>query len=279
MFLRRSRFLNALVISVGLAGAAAAVAAARQAPAARAAQPFTVIAADGRKSLPAYQVGDQLMVALDDLAPLLGLTVREDAAGGGLSVTTRGGKRVLLTPGQPLASADGRLVSLPAPPTRDGRRWLVPLEFVSRALAPALDTRLEVRRNSRLVLAGDVRVPRVDVRRQDLAGTIRLTLSVSPRAGHQVVREANSLVLQFDATALDAALPAVTPGPLLQGIRLGDPATTIVLDLGPRFGSYRASAATRDANSEVVIDLVPAFAEPAIPVPPKPAPPPAGSPA
>ncbi|MBP1635942.1 MAG: amiC, partial [Acidobacteria bacterium] len=142
MFLRRSRFLNALVIAVGLAGAAGAVAPARQAPAARAAQPFTVIAADGRKSLPAYQVGDQLMVALDDLAPLLGLTVREDAAGGGLSVTTRGGKRVLLTPGQPLASADGRLVSLPAPPTRDGRRWLVPLEFVSRALAPALDTRL-----------------------------------------------------------------------------------------------------------------------------------------
>ena len=267
MFLPRFRPLIVLALSFGLAGLSAAAALARQAATPRAAQGLTVISAEGRRPLPASQVGDQLMVALDDVAPLFGVTVREDSVGGGLTVTTAGGKRVLLTPGQPLASADGRLVSLPAGPARDGRRWLVPVEFLQRALAPVLGSRIEVRRNARLVLVGDVRVPRIDVRQQESGGAIRLTLSVAPRAGHQVVHDANRLLFQFDANALDVTLPAVTPGPLLQGIRVGESPATITLDLGPRFGSYRASATTRDANSELVVELVPTFTDQAIPVP------------
>ncbi len=272
MFLPRFRPPIALALVLGLAGPWVAAALARQAPAPRAVPPLTVIAADGRKVLPVSQAGDQLMVALDDLAGLFGVTVREDSVGGGLTLTTAAGKRVLLTPGQPLASADGRLVSLPAAPVRDGRRWLVPVEFLQRALAPVLATRVEVRRAARLVLVGDVRVPRVEVRQQESGGTIRLTLSVVPRAGHQVIRDGNRLLVQFDATALDATLPPVSPGPLLQGIHVAEAPATLALDLGPRFGSYRASATTRDTVSEVVVELVPAFAEQALPVP-RPSPP------
>ncbi|HOC16835.1 MAG TPA: N-acetylmuramoyl-L-alanine amidase [Vicinamibacterales bacterium] len=268
MFLPRSRLLIVAVLSASLAGLSPHPGLAGQAAGARPAPAFTVISPQARTPLPASQAGDQLMVALDDLAPLFGLTVREDGIGGGLTVTAANGKRVLLTPGQPLASADGRLVSLPAAPVRDGRRWLVPIEFLSRAIAPVAGTPIEVRRGSRLVLVGDVRVPRVEVRQQEAGGVIRLTLTVAPRAGHQVTHEGNRLLLRFDATALDPALPAVTPGPLLQGIRLGDTPATLAVDLGPRFGSYRASAATRDANSEVIVELVPSFTDQAIPVPP-----------
>ena len=158
-------------------------------------------------------------------------------------------------------------MSLPAAPARDGRRWLVPVEFLQRALAPAAGTRIEVRRNARLVLVGDVRVPRVEVRQQEAGGVVRVTLSVTPRTGHQVIHDGNRLLLQFDATALEPALPAVTPGPLLQGIRVTEAPATIALDLGPRFGSYRASTTPRDASNEVLVELVPAFAEQAIPVP------------
>jgi N-acetylmuramoyl-L-alanine amidase len=262
----------ALALLLGLGGPCAAAASAPQGAGARAVSALTVIAADGRKALPTFQAGDQLMVALDDLAPLFGVTVREDGVGGGLTVTTAAGKRVLLTPGQPLASADGRLVSLPAAPVRDGRRWLVPVEFLPRALAPVLGTRVEVRRQSRLVLVGDVRVPRVEVRQEESGGVLRITFSVAPRAGYQVIHDGNRLLLQFDATALDAALPAVSAGPLLQNLRPGEGPATIAIDLGPRFGSYRASATTRDTTSEVVVELAPAFAEQAIPVP-RPAPP------
>jgi len=40
------------------------------------------------------------MVALDDLAALFGLTVREDALAGGLTITKQG-QTVVLSPGRP----------------------------------------------------------------------------------------------------------------------------------------------------------------------------------
>jgi N-acetylmuramoyl-L-alanine amidase len=263
-----------------LSGAAWSAAAARvgawpvsaQAPA-RPAQPFTVISHEARRPLPATQSGDQWLVALDDLAPIFQLAVREDMLAGGVSVAYKN-KTVVLTPGQPVASAGGRLVSLPAPLTRDGRRWLVPIDFLSRALAVIYDSRLEVRKNSRLVLVGDVQVPRVLVRQESGPGQARVTLDVSPRTPHTIVQEPNRLLVRFESDALDASLPAFAPQGLLQAIRLADPATTIALDLGPRFSSYRAAAAPQDAaSSQIVIDLV-AAAEPNAPAFPRPATPP-----
>ena len=77
------------------------------------------------------------MFALDDLARLFNLTVREDAAAGGLTITA-GAQTIVLSPQQPLASVAGRMISLPAAPVRDGRTWYVPVDFVSRALASIL---------------------------------------------------------------------------------------------------------------------------------------------
>ena len=50
------------------------------------------------------------MFALDDLAKLFELTVREDTAAGGITVSSRG-QTIVLSPGQGLASVGGRLVS------------------------------------------------------------------------------------------------------------------------------------------------------------------------
>nr|MBA3950146.1 hypothetical protein [Acidobacteriota bacterium] len=82
---------------------------------------YTIVSRDGRRPLPYRAQGGQDMVQLSDIAAAFGLTVREDVAAGGIVVTTGGGKTIVLTPGQPLASADGRVVTLPSPPVRDGR--------------------------------------------------------------------------------------------------------------------------------------------------------------
>jgi N-acetylmuramoyl-L-alanine amidase len=253
------------------AASAPHVAPAQAAP--RTTQAFTVISSGARRPLPVTQSGDQWLVALDDLAPIFQLTIREDTLAGGVSVAYKT-KAVVLTPGQPVASAGGRLVSLPAPLTRDGRRWLVPIDFLSRALAVVYDARIEVRKNSRLVLLGDVQVPRVTVRQESNAGQARVVIDVSPRTPHTIVQEPNRLLVRFESDALDAALPAFAPQGLLQAVRLADPATTIALDLGPRFASYRAAAAPQDAaSSQIVIDLM-AASDPAAPSFPRPATPP-----
>ena len=100
------------------------------------------------------------MFALDDLARVFDLTLREDVAAGGLTVTTKS-QTIVLSAGQALASVGGRLISLPAAPVREGRAWFVPVDFVSRALAPAMGTRVNLRKPARLIIAGDLRMPQI----------------------------------------------------------------------------------------------------------------------
>ena len=94
---------------------------------------LSLLSKEGRRALPIQLVSDQEFVALDDLAGAFQLTVHEESLGA-VTVSYKG-KTIVLTPDQALASVGGRLVSLPAPPSRNGRRWLVPVEFISRALS------------------------------------------------------------------------------------------------------------------------------------------------
>jgi len=243
---------------------------------------LTLLSKEGRRALPLTITGDQELVALDDLAGPFQVTVREDALGA-ITVTYKG-KTIVLTPDQALASVSGRLVSLPAPPSRSGRRWLVPVEFISRALALIYDARLDLRKASNLLVVGDVRVPRVTVRLDPLGTAARLTIDATPRAGSTVTQDGDHLTIRFDADALDAPNPPlVLPPPqgIVQAVRLVD-ATTMAVDLGPRFAGFRTTSQPVDTTQRLVIDLVAqAPTETAAPAPaqtPAPPPPPAEPP-
>ena len=171
------------------------------------AAPYTVLSSEGRRQLPARTVGGQEMVALDDLANLFQLTVREDSLAGGITVTARN-QTIVLTPGQSLASVGGRLIALPSAPVREGRTWLVPIDFISRAL-PLLVGKVELRKPSRLILAGDIRVPRVAGIVEPQGNLARITLEVAPQTAHSVAQEGTRIVVKFEADGLDAALPGV----------------------------------------------------------------------
>jgi len=249
---------------------------------------LTLLSKEGRRALPLTLVGDQEFVALDDLAGPFQIAVREDALGA-VTVTYKG-KTIVLTPDQALASVSGRLVSLPAPPSRSGRRWLVPVEFVSRALALIYDARLDLRKPSGLLIVGDVRVPKVAVRFDPLGNAARLTIDATPRAGSTVTQDADRLTIKFDADALDALNPPLAPQPaqgIVQGVRLVDQ-TTMAVDLGPRFAGFRTTSQPVDDTQRLVIDLLalvpsdtpappgqsPQPGQPAQPAPPPPAEPP-----
>ncbi len=227
---------------------------AAQAPAA--APPYTVLSREGRRPLAARLVSGQEMFALDDLARLFDLAVREDAAAGGLTVTARG-QIIVLSAGQSLATVGGRLISLPAAPVREGRTWLVPVDFVPRALAPLLAARLELRKPSRLLLFGDIRAPRIAGRVEPLGSLARLTLDVSPATGHTVSQDGQRLLVRFEADTLDAVLPATTAPDLIQGVHPGEGPATVAVDLGPRFASFRSSDLPGDRGAgRIVIDVL-----------------------
>ena len=260
----RASAAAAVLVLCALGGAPAA-----QAPGSAA--PYTVLSREGRRPLATRVMAGQEMFALDDLARLFNLTMREDAAAGGLTVTA-GSQTIVLSAGQSLASVSGRLISLPAPPAHEGRTWYVPVDFVTRALAPALPTtRIELRKPSRLLLIGDVRAPRVVGRIDPLGSAVRVTLDIAPATVHTISQEAQRLIVKFDADTLDLALPAATSPDLVQNIHQGDTPSSIAIDLGPKFASFRTSDVPGDRGAgRLVIDIAGQATEVTQPTPPGP---------
>jgi N-acetylmuramoyl-L-alanine amidase len=239
---------------------------------------LTLVTRDGRRALPLFTVSDQEFIALDDLASAFQLSVQESL--GAITVSYKG-KTIVLTPDQSLASVAGRLISLPAAPSRNGRRWLVPTEFLSRALAPIYDTRLELRKPSHLLIVGDLRVPRLALRYDSLGTTGRLTIDATPQANSTVSQTNEAILVKFDADALDASTPLLSgslAGAPIQGAHVVDP-LTVSVDLSPRFNGFKASSQPVDSTRRLVLEFAAppteTTAQPAAPATPPPAEPPA----
>ena len=255
-----------LVIALSIPLAATSLAA--QTPA----EPLTVLAREGRQALATVRVDGQEMVALDDLAALFRLTVDEDRFTGGLTVSYQD-RDIVLTPEQGLVSVAGRLVSLPSAPVRTSQGWLVPVEFIGRALALAYDENLELRRRSRLVIIGDLRIPQVTVRHQRVGSQARVNFEITPATDYTIVQEDRQLTVRFEADALDATLPGRISGPLVAGVQIVEPPTWVAIDLGPEFGSFRASALPAPAGSaDLIVDIMPVAVETATTDAPSPTP-------
>jgi N-acetylmuramoyl-L-alanine amidase len=226
---------------------------------------LTLLSREGRRAIPITVINNQDYVAVDDLAAPFSTTARE--AAGGLTITARS-RTLILTADQNLVSAAGRLVSLPAPVVKRDTRWLVPLDFLPRALGPVLDLRLDLRRPTRLLVMGDLRVPRIVARIDSGTANASVTFEISPVTPAKVSAEAGRLVVQFDADALDLLIPTVPPQPFIAAIAPGD-GSTVVITTGARYGAYRSSSSQADASSSrLTIDLLPSTSDLAGAVPP-----------
>jgi len=234
---------------------------------------IAVVSREGRKPLPVTPINNQDYVAVDDVNTAFGTTSREDRQAGGLTITARG-RSIVLTENQNVVSVAGRLVTLPAPPLRRDGRWFVPADFLPRALAAALDTRLDLRRSARLLIVGDLRVPRVVARIDAGANNVAVTFDITPNTEVRVNAQPGRLIVQFDADVLDLGIPLVPSQGFLQNVTPGDTPSTVALILGPRYALHRVTTSQPDAGSgRLTIDLTPATTDVVpIPVPPAAAP-------
>lgn len=237
--------------------------------------PLILLSREGRRPVPTTVVSGQELIALDEVAALFQVTVREDTLAGGLTITYRG-RTIIVSRDQPMASVSGRVVTLPSPAVRSGNRWFVPLEFLPRALAPIYDARIDLRRASRLLVVGDLRVPRVTGRIDSPGPPTRATLDIAPAAPVSVATEAGRLIVRIEADALDAALPAGGAG-LIEQLRLGDQPSTVAIVLANGAGAARAVPATADGITRVTIEVAGVAAPTDTAAAPPAAPPPAGA--
>src|SRR6185436_15498702 len=196
--------------------------------------PLTLISREGRRPVPTVTQSGQELIALDDVAALFQVMVAEDALTGGVTVSYRG-RTIVLSAEQSIASVNGRIVTLPGPVIRAGRRLMVPVEFLPRALGPIYDRRIDLRRPSRLLIVGDMNVPRVVARIDAVGPPTRAVIDITPAAPVTVASEAGRVIVRIDADALDLTLPAGSG--LIEQIRAGDQPNTVALVLGGGAGT------------------------------------------
>jgi N-acetylmuramoyl-L-alanine amidase len=216
------------------------------------AAPLILLTREGRRPVPTIIQSGQEFVALDDVAGLFQVVVREDTLAGGVTVSHKG-RTVVASSEQPMASVNGRLVALPAPAMRVGGRWFVPVEFLSRALGPIYDTRIELRRPSRLLIVGELRVPRISARIEAPGPPTRLVIDISPASDVTTALEPGRVVVRIAGDAFDARLP-IPGGGLVDHIRSGDQPTTLVVVL-KNAGAANVSTGVSGAGTRVTIDV------------------------
>ena len=252
-------------------GAAAVVTGRGQVPPAGTGQTlWTIIGADGRRPMATTAVGGREMVTADELGRVFGVELREDPLTRGLALTVQG-KTIVVSPTTGLASIGGRVVTLSTPPVRGERGWSLPMDFVDRALALVYTPRLDVRPVSHLIIVGDVRVPRVQVRLETQPRLARVHFDVTPATPHTVVAEPGRLIVRFDATALDLELAAAGAPDLVLALRALPNAPAVAIDQGPRYGTFRviegADTVTHRTTVELLAADTPAPATPGQPGP------------
>jgi len=128
------------------------------------------------------------------------------------------------------------------------------VEFINRALGVIYDSKLDLRKASRLLVVGDLRVPRVVVR-VDPTNPSRLIIDAAPQTTSTMIQETNALNVKFDADALDVAIPAIAGSSLLRGVRVVEP-STLVVELGPGFGAFRAATQPLNTATRLTLDLL-----------------------
>lgn len=231
---------------------------------------YTIYYPDGRRTISVRSSGSTDLVTLDQLVPVFGLTFTEDRASGGLVIGTRG-QRIIAVPGQSFIQVGGKVVGLDGQVQRERNAWTAPIDFLSKALGPAIGEPVVLRKASRLILVGNVRVPQVGGKVEKTPSGARIVLNVQPMTPHKVSRDGNKLTVRFDATALDPLPITGFINDFASAAKIDG--LSVIFDLGSAAATFKAE----DDRDAVTIDLLPP-APVAPPPPPTPPALPAGTP-
>ena len=231
---------------------------------------YALYTPEGRRNL-VVRDGSPETIALEQLTATFGLTFTEDRLANGLVIGTRKGS-IVAVPGQSFIQVAGRgVVGLDGPIRRERNAWIAPIDFLAKGLGPALGEPVVVRRSSRIILIGNVRVPQVAGKIERTPTGARVVLSIQPATPHRVTRDGNRLTVRFDAAALDATPLTGFIAEFASAAHVDGP--SLVIDLGPSASTFKAE--DDRAQEALTVDLL----RP-VPVAPPPAPatPPAAQP-
>jgi N-acetylmuramoyl-L-alanine amidase len=217
--------------------------------------PFTVLTSSQRREIvPVAGRGDVPLAPIDQVVAGFGVTVTTDAAGGAATLV-RGKREVALYNKKSLASVDGDLRLLSAPVVLDQGRWLVPVDSLPRLLEPLLETRVEWRAVPRVLVVGEVSIPRITVSTFVSGEAARVVLEATEKVPFEVQQAEGRITVAVRRDLLDVAFQEQRlAGGIVESVQfLGGRDNLFVVNLGRRFQRLRATE--QDAPARLVLEL------------------------
>jgi N-acetylmuramoyl-L-alanine amidase len=219
--------------------------------------------------------GDVEMVPLAQVVDGLGLGIRPDPAGSTLTLSYAG-RECTLYHRKSLASIGGELRMLSSAPIHEEGRWLVPIDGVPRFLGPLLGRRVDWRPEQRVLVVGNVSIPRVTLTTYSSGDVLRVVLEASEKVPFKVFKEESRVTVHVPRDLVEVAFTQERPtGGIVDQIQyLGGKEHVFGATLGKRFEQVKAYE--QEAPTRLVLEFM------AAPLPvraDKATPPPAAAPA
>jgi len=193
-----------------------------------------------REILPVVR-GDVELVPLDQIVAGLDVIVLSDPKGGAVSLRYQK-HEVALYNKKSLASIDGDLRLLSAAVVYEEGRWLVPVDSLPRLLGPLLGRRVEWRATSRVLVIGNIGIPRINVSTFVSGDVARVVLEASENVPFRVAQEEGRVTVAIARDLVDAnAAPQRLSGGIVESVQfVGGKDNLFVVTLGRRFQQVKA---------------------------------------
>jgi N-acetylmuramoyl-L-alanine amidase len=242
-----------------------------------------------RRELAVLTRGEAELLPLGAVIAGLGIAVHSDPAGGAVTLTYQGREASLYNK-KSLASVGGDLRLLSSPALFDGGEWLIPVDGVPRILGPLLGKKADWLPASRVLLVGEVGVPRIGVTTFLSGDLVRVVLEASEKVPFRVTQGDGRVTVAIlrDAVAVDFRQERLTGGIVDLVQFLGGRENTLAVTTGRRFQQLKyfeqdgPPRLVLEFQAQPMADRGPAEApgtRPSGAAPPPQSPPPPGSPA
>jgi N-acetylmuramoyl-L-alanine amidase len=207
--------------------------------------------------------GDVEMLPLDQVVQGLGITVHSDPAGGAVTLGY-GGREAALYHKKSIASVGGELKLLPAPALYEETRWLVPVEGLPRVLGPILGRNVEWRSAARVLVLGNVSIPKIAVSTYVSGETVRVVLESSEKLPFRVLQEEGRATVTVARDLVDVSFTQerLTGGIVELVQYLGGKDNLFAVTVGKRFQQLKAYEQETPARLVLEFQGPPAAARP-----------------
>jgi hypothetical protein len=220
--------------------------------------------------MPVTSRGDAELLPIDQVIAGLGVSLLSDAAGGAATLTFQK-REVGLYNKRSLASVQGDLRLLSAPVVFDDGHWLVPVDSIARLLAPLLEAKVEWRPASRVLLIGNVAIPRVTVTTFVTGDVARVVLEASEKVPFRVEQQEGRVTVSILRDLLDVPFQQQRlAGGIVEAVQfVGGKDNLFAITLGRRFQHMKAME--QEAPARLVLEFqgppLPVVKAPTLPAP------------